>query len=47
MTAEDFRKVTSIISFSRERMASVGDDIMALANAEQLQAHARAVEIRR
>ena len=47
LTAEDFRKVTSIISFSRERMASVADDIMALANAEQLQAHARAVEIRR
>ncbi len=47
LTAEDFRKVTSIISFSRERMASVADDIVALANAEQLQAHARAVEIRR
>ena len=47
LTAEDFRKVTSIISFSPERMAIVADDIMALANAEQLQAHARAVEIRR
>ncbi|MCC6797523.1 MAG: histidinol dehydrogenase [Candidatus Hydrogenedentes bacterium] len=47
LTAEDFRKVTSIISFSRERMTNVAHDIMALANAEQLQAHARAVEIRR
>jgi len=47
LTAEDFRKVTSVISFSRERMSNVADDIIALANAEQLQAHARAVEIRR
>lgn len=47
LTAEDFRKVTSVISFSKERMADVADDIMALANAEQLQAHARAIEIRR
>lgn len=47
LTADDFRKVTSIISFSRERMAQVADDVMALANAEQLQAHARAIEIRR
>jgi len=47
LTAEDFRKVTSVISFSKQRMASVADDIMALANAEQLQAHARAVEVRR
>lgn len=47
LTAEDFRKVTSIISFSRQRMAAVADDIIALANAEQLQAHARAIEIRK
>ncbi|HRI88312.1 MAG TPA: histidinol dehydrogenase [Candidatus Hydrogenedentes bacterium] len=47
LTAEDFRKVTSIISFSPERMRAAADDIIALANAEQLQAHARAVEIRR
>ncbi|MDZ4861242.1 MAG: histidinol dehydrogenase [Candidatus Hydrogenedentes bacterium] len=47
LTAEDFRKVTSIISFSHERMGVVADDIIALANAEQLQAHARAVEIRK
>lgn len=47
LTAEDFRKVTSIISFSRQRLAASADDIIALATAEQLQAHARAVEIRR
>ena len=47
LTAEDFRKVTSIISFSPQRMNAVAGDIVALANAEQLQAHARAVEIRK
>lgn len=47
LTAEDFRKVTSIISFSRQRLAASADDIIALATAERLQAHARAVEIRR
>ncbi len=47
LTAEDFRKVTSIISFSPERMKEVGDDIIRLAKAEKLDAHARAVEIRK
>lgn len=47
LTAEDFRKVTSVISFSPERMKAAADDIIALANAEGLQAHARAIEIRR
>lgn len=46
LTAEDFRKVTSIISFSPERMKAVGEDIIRLAKAEKLDAHARAVEIR-
>jgi histidinol dehydrogenase len=46
LTAEDFRKVTSVISFSPERMKEVGDDIIRLARAEKLDAHARAVEIR-
>ncbi|GMV90836.1 MAG: histidinol dehydrogenase [Candidatus Hydrogenedentota bacterium] len=46
LTAEDFRKVTSIISFSPARMKEVGDDIIRLAKAEKLDAHARAVEIR-
>jgi histidinol dehydrogenase len=47
LTAEDFRKVTSIISFSPARMREVGDDIIRLATAEKLDAHARAVEIRK
>jgi len=46
LTAEDFRKVTSIIAFSPKRMKEVGDDIIRLAKAEKLDAHARAVEIR-
>lgn len=46
LTAEDFRKVTSVISYSQERMREVGEDIMRLARAEMLDAHARAVEIR-
>ena len=46
LTAEDFRKVTSVISFTSERMKTVGPDIIRLAQAEKLDAHARAVEIR-
>ncbi|MCC6487528.1 MAG: histidinol dehydrogenase [Candidatus Hydrogenedentes bacterium] len=46
LTAEDFRKVTSVISFTKERMKAVGPDIIRLAKAEKLDAHARAVEIR-
>ncbi|MCC6696081.1 MAG: histidinol dehydrogenase [Candidatus Hydrogenedentes bacterium] len=46
LTAEDFRKVTSVISFTKERMKAVGPDIIRLAQAEKLDAHARAVEIR-
>ena len=46
LTAEDFRKVTSIISFSHDRMKAAGPDIIRLAKAEKLDAHARAVEIR-
>jgi histidinol dehydrogenase len=47
LTAEDFRKVTSIISFSRDTMAEVAPDVALLARAEGLEAHARAVEARR
>ena len=47
LTAEDFRKVTSIISYSRERFVKDADDIIKLANAEELTAHANAVEIRK
>jgi histidinol dehydrogenase len=47
LTAEDFRKVTSIISYTHERLVRDADDIRRLAIAEQLQAHANAVEMRR
>ena len=47
LTAEDFRKVTSVISFTPERMTAIADDIIQLALAEKLDAHARAVEIRK
>ena len=46
LTAEDFRKVTSIISYSAARLRKDADDIRLFAEAEQLTAHARAVEIR-
>lgn len=47
LTVEDFRKVTSIISYSRERLLKDADDIVRFAQAEQLTAHANAVEMRR
>lgn len=46
LTAEQFRKVTSIISYSHERLVKDAEDIRRLALAEGLAAHARAVEIR-
>ena len=47
LTAEDFRKVTSIISYSHERLLKEADDIARFARAEQLTAHANAVEMRK
>ena len=46
LTAEDFRKVTSIIEYSPERLSKDAPDITRLARAEELEAHARAVEYR-
>ena len=46
LSAEEFRKVSSIIQFSPERAAAVAQDVMRMARAEELTAHARAVEIR-
>lgn len=46
LTAEDFRKVTSIISYSRERLGAAYDDIRRIAEVEGFTAHARAVEKR-
>lgn len=47
LTAEDFRKVTSILSYSHERLLKHADDVARLAEAEGLTAHARAVEMRK
>ena len=46
LTAEDFRKVTSILYYSQERLQRDAQDIMTLANTEELQAHARSIEVR-
>ncbi len=42
----DFVKTTSIIAYSQKRLADVTDHIVRLAQAEGLEAHARAVSIR-
>ena len=47
LSAEEFRKVTSIISYSHERLLKDADDIVQFACAEQLTAHANAVEMRK
>ena len=46
LTAEDFRKVTSVIGYSQERLRRDAEDICMLARAEGLEAHAAAVEVR-
>ncbi len=46
LTADDFRKVTSVIEYSPERLRKDAPDITKLARAEELEAHARAVEYR-
>ena len=42
----DFIKSTSVVRYTPERLARVGDRIARLARAESMEAHARAVEIR-
>jgi histidinol dehydrogenase len=46
LTAEDFRKVSSVIEFSDERVQSLGQDVIRMATAEELTAHARAIQMR-
>lgn len=46
LTAEAFRKVTSVLYYSQERLRKDAEDIIALANVEELQAHARSIEVR-
>lgn len=43
---DDFLRQQSIIAYSRERLARTGSRIAAFAKAEQLDAHARAIEVR-
>jgi len=46
LTAEDFRKTTSVLYYSKERLHKDAADIRAFAEAEELQAHARSIEVR-
>ena len=46
LTAEDFRKVTSILYYTKDRLRRESRDIIKFAQTEELQAHARSVEIR-
>ena len=46
LTCEDFRKISSVIEFSEERVKAVADDVIRLARSEKLTAHSRAMEMR-
>ncbi len=46
LSVDDFIKKTSLISFSEEAFINCADDVMSLARAEDLEAHARSVEKR-
>ncbi len=46
LTAENFRKVSSVIEFTPERVKQAAPDVLRLARAEELTAHARAIEMR-
>lgn len=47
LNVETFMKRTSIISYTQEQLNAVSDDIIRLAEAEGLQAHANAVKLRK
>jgi len=46
LSAEAFRKTTSVIHYSEERLRRDSEDIIQFANIEELPAHARSVEVR-
>jgi histidinol dehydrogenase len=46
LTANDFIKSTSIIEYDKEKLAECADDIIRLAEAEGLDAHAKSIKIR-
>lgn len=47
LSVETFMKRSSVIAYTREALAKASDDIIMLAKAEGLEAHARAVSVRR
>jgi histidinol dehydrogenase len=47
LNVETFMKKTSIISYTKDALAEAADDIIAMAEAEGLQAHANAIRIRK
>ena len=47
LSVDDFIKKSSIISFSKDALLNLSDDIIAFANAEGLTAHANAVRVRK
>lgn len=46
LTVDDFIKKSSVISFTKEALFNLGDDVIKFANAESLTAHANAIKIR-
>jgi histidinol dehydrogenase len=46
LSVDDFIKKSSIISFSREALAPISDDIQKFAKAEGLTAHANSIRVR-
>ncbi len=46
LNVDDFMKKTSIISYSREALEAIHQDIIAFAEAEQLTAHANSIKVR-
>ncbi|HHW31186.1 MAG TPA: histidinol dehydrogenase [Clostridiaceae bacterium] len=46
LSLEDFMKKSSIISYSRDALKSVKDDVIRFAEAEKLDAHANAIRVR-
>ena len=47
LNVESFMKRSSVIAYTREALDAASDDIIRLAGAEGLAAHARAVAVRR
>ena len=46
LSTDTFLKKTSVIEYSREELQALSGDIVALANAEKLGAHANSIAVR-